>query len=199
MMQSIRTTIVGNTTNGLAPIIPLLLCAPKYVAGTMTLGEMMQAASAFITVQHSFNWLVENYPRVADWTAAARRLASLLVSLDGLDGADGEDPNRQIIRLPAEEGALQLRDLSLTSDDGSAIVQRSRYRDCSGREGACRWRIRNRQEHSGTGDRGPVAVGSGRGPGRRRRALRDAAAPLRAARDAPTRRHLSAVARRGRR
>jgi putative ATP-binding cassette transporter len=122
MMQSIRTTVVGNTTNGLAPIIPLLLCAPKYVAGTMTLGEMMQAASAFITVQHSFNWLVENYPRVADWTAAARRLASLLVSLDGLAGADGQDPNRQIIRLPAEEGALQLRGLSLTSNDGSAIV-----------------------------------------------------------------------------
>ena len=30
MMQSIRTTIVAHTTNGLAPIIPLLLCAPKY-------------------------------------------------------------------------------------------------------------------------------------------------------------------------
>jgi vitamin B12/bleomycin/antimicrobial peptide transport system ATP-binding/permease protein len=122
MMQSIRTTIVGNTTNGLAPIIPLLLCAPKYVAGTMTLGQMMQAASAFITVQHSFNWLVENYPRVADWTAAARRLASLLVSLDGLNGADGEAPDEQIVRIPAEEGALRLRDLSLTSDVGSAIV-----------------------------------------------------------------------------
>jgi len=122
MMQSIRTTIVGNTTNGLAPIIPLLLCAPKYVSGTMTLGEMMQAASAFITVQHSFNWLVENYPRVADWTAAARRLASLLVSLDGLDGTQGDDPGRQIIRTPAAEGALQLRGLSLMSGDGCAIV-----------------------------------------------------------------------------
>ena len=144
-----------------------LLCAPKYVAGTMTLGEMMQAASAFITVQHSFNWLVENYPRVADWTAAARRLALLLVSLDGLDGADGEDPDRQIIRRPAEEGALRLRGLSLTLDDGSAIVHGSRYRHCSGREGACRWRIRNRQEHAGTGDRRPVALGCRRGPGRR--------------------------------
>jgi vitamin B12/bleomycin/antimicrobial peptide transport system ATP-binding/permease protein len=122
MMQSIRTTIVGNTTNGLAPIIPLLLCAPKYVAGTMTLGAVMQAAGAFITVQHSFNWLVENYPRVADWTAAARRLASLLVSLDRLNGADGEAPGRQIIRIPAEKGALRLRDLSVTSDDGCAIV-----------------------------------------------------------------------------
>jgi putative ATP-binding cassette transporter len=122
MMQSIRTTIVGNTTNGLAPIIPILLCAPKYVAGTMTLGEMMQAASAFITVQHSFNWLVQNYPRVADWTAAARRLASLLVSLDGLDRAGGEVPGSQIIRVPAADGALRLRGLSLTSNDGFAIV-----------------------------------------------------------------------------
>jgi putative ATP-binding cassette transporter len=122
MMQSIRTTVVGNTTNGLAPIIPLLLCAPKYVSGTMTLGEMMQAASAFITVQHSFNWLVENYARVADWTAAARRLASLLVSLDSLEGAGGDDPGRHIIRKPAEEGALSLRGLSLASDDGCAIV-----------------------------------------------------------------------------
>jgi putative ATP-binding cassette transporter len=99
MMQSIRTTIVGNTTNGLAPIIPLLLCAPKYVNGSMSLGEMMQAASAFITVQHSFNWLVENYPRVADWTAAARRLASLLVSLDGVHAAD--NVGRDIMRFPA--------------------------------------------------------------------------------------------------
>jgi putative ATP-binding cassette transporter len=122
MMQSIRTTIVGNTTNGLAPIIPILLCAPKYVAGTMTLGQMMQAASAFITVQHSFNWLVENYPRVADWTAAARRLASLLVSLDRLDGASDERPGRQIVRVPAEEGALRVRGLSLASDDGCAIL-----------------------------------------------------------------------------
>lgn len=131
MMQSIRTTIVGNTTNGLAPIIPLLLCAPKYVSGTMTLGEVMQAASAFITVQHSFNWLVENYPRVADWTAAARRLASLLVSLDGLEtvgaggDAGGEDVGRQIIRRPALDGGLRLRGVSVTSDDGSAIVQQA--------------------------------------------------------------------------
>ena len=88
----------------------------------MTLGEMMQAASAFITVQHSFNWLVENYPRLADWTTSACRLASLLVSLDRLDGASGEDTNARIVRKPAEDGALRLRDLSVTLDDGTAIV-----------------------------------------------------------------------------
>ena len=39
-------------------------------------------------VQIGFNWLVDNYPRFADWTASARRAAALLVSLDGLERAE---------------------------------------------------------------------------------------------------------------
>jgi vitamin B12/bleomycin/antimicrobial peptide transport system ATP-binding/permease protein len=122
MMQYIRTTIVSQTSSGIAPIIPILLCAPKYVAGTMTLGEVMQAASAFLIVQTSFNWLVENYPRLADWTASARRLASLLVSLDHLERADREETTGRIVRRQTEDGALRLRNLSVTLNDGSAVV-----------------------------------------------------------------------------
>ena len=122
MMQYIRTTLVSHSSSGLAPIIPILLCAPKYVAGTMTLGEVMQAASAFMIVQVAFNWLVENYPRLADWTASASRLASLLVSLDRLERAEGEETTGRIVRNPGEAGALRLRDLSVTLDDGSAVV-----------------------------------------------------------------------------
>ena len=28
----------------------------------------MQATSAFVTVQIAFNWVVDNYPRLAEWT-----------------------------------------------------------------------------------------------------------------------------------
>ena len=49
----------------------------------------MQAASAFTIVQGAFNWLVDNYPRLADWTASASRVATLMVSLDGLEKAHG--------------------------------------------------------------------------------------------------------------
>ncbi len=122
MMQYIRTTLVSHSSSGLAPIIPILLCAPKYVAGTMTLGEVMQAASAFMIVQVAFNWLVENYPRLADWTASASRLASLLVSLDRLERAQREETTGRIVRKEAEAGALRLRDVSVTLDDGSAVV-----------------------------------------------------------------------------
>ena len=122
MIQYIRTTVVSQTSSGIAPIIPILLCAPKYVAGTMTLGQVMQAASAFLIVQTAFNWLVENYPRLADWTASARRLASLLVSLDHLEHADREETTGRIGRRPTEDGALRLRNLSVTLNDGSAVV-----------------------------------------------------------------------------
>jgi len=122
MLQYIRTTIVSQSSNGLAPIIPILLCAPKYVAGTMTLGEVMQAASAFMIVQVAFNWLVENYPRLADWTASASRLGSLLVSLDRLGRAEREGTTGRIVRRQADAGSLRLRDVSVTLDDGSAVV-----------------------------------------------------------------------------
>jgi putative ATP-binding cassette transporter len=122
MMQYIRTTVVFQSSNNLAPIIPILLCAPKYVAGTMTLGQVMQAVSAFMIVQVSFSWLVENYPRLADWTASASRLASLLVSLDRLESAEREGATGRIVRTQAEAGVLRLREVSVTLDDGSAVV-----------------------------------------------------------------------------
>ncbi len=80
-----RTTVVSQTSGYIAPVLPIILCAPKFLDGSMTLGEVMQAASAFTIVQGAFNWLVDNYPRLADWTASARRVASLMVSLDALE------------------------------------------------------------------------------------------------------------------
>ena len=57
----------------------------------MTLGQVMQAASAFAIVQGAFGWLVDNYPRLADWNACARRIASLMMKLDGLERAEQSD------------------------------------------------------------------------------------------------------------
>src|SRR6266446_6540361 len=87
--QNMKTTIVSQTSSYIAPVLPIILCAPKYLDGSMSLGQVMQAASAFTIVQGAFNWLVDNYPRLADWTASARRVASLEVSLDALKDAEG--------------------------------------------------------------------------------------------------------------
>jgi putative ATP-binding cassette transporter len=122
LRQYMRTTTVSQTSAAFVPVIPLILCAPKYVAGTMTLGQVMQASSAFVTVQVAFNWLVDNYPRLAEWTASARRLASLLASLDRLEHADREESTGRIRRGETEGAALRLRGLGVTLDDGTAVV-----------------------------------------------------------------------------
>jgi vitamin B12/bleomycin/antimicrobial peptide transport system ATP-binding/permease protein len=119
--QYMRTTVVSYGNFVLAPVIPLVLTAPKYLAGTMTLGDVMQAATAFVTVQQSFNWLVENYPKLADWTASVNRVASLLVSLDRLERAELPGHGR-ISHAEAEGPALRLHGFSVTLDDGTAVV-----------------------------------------------------------------------------
>jgi len=122
MMQYIRTTVVSSTSSGIAPVVPILLCAPKYVAGTMSLGEVMQAASAFLIVQTAFSWLVDNYPQLADWSASAGRLASLMVSLDRVERAEDESAVGRITRQPKADAGIQLHKVSVTLDDGNAVV-----------------------------------------------------------------------------
>ncbi|SFV18346.1 putative ATP-binding cassette transporter [Bradyrhizobium arachidis] len=121
--QHMRTTLVSQGSSLIAPVVPLLLCAPKFLDGSMTLGQVMQAASAFTIVQSAFGWLVDNYPRLSDWNACARRIASLMMSLDGLERAERGDGIGRIKRGETEGDAiLSLNDLSVTLDDGTAVV-----------------------------------------------------------------------------
>ena len=123
-LQNVKTTVVSQTSGYIAPILPIILCAPKFLDGSMTLGEVMQAASAFTIVQGAFNWLVDNYPRMADWTASARRVASLMVAVDALEEAEkGGGIGRIAVSKEGEGSALRLRDLSVRLNDGTAVVQ----------------------------------------------------------------------------
>src|SRR5688500_16755992 len=122
MGQWMRTTFVSSTSGFVASVLPVLLCAPKYLAGTMSLGQVMQAASAFLIVQAAFGWLVDNYPRFANWNANARRIASLIASLDALQEAEKAGGIRLISRGEHDDAALQLRCLSVTLDDGTGVV-----------------------------------------------------------------------------
>lgn len=119
--QTMRTTIVSQTSGYVAWILPIILCAPKFLDGSMSLGQVMQAASAFTTVQFAFNWLVDNYPRLSEWSASASRVASLLRSLDSLDGA--EQNTERIARAETTGTALRLCNLTVTLKDGTVVAK----------------------------------------------------------------------------
>jgi ABC-type uncharacterized transport system fused permease/ATPase subunit len=90
--QLMGTTMVSQTDVLFAPVAAWVLCAPKFLAGNMMLGELTQAAAAFVMVQAAFNWVVDNYQRLADWRSAAYRVATLLQALDDVDRIDPMKP-----------------------------------------------------------------------------------------------------------
>ena len=120
--QHMKTTVVSLGSSLIAPVIPVILCAPKFLDGSLSLGQVMQAASAFTIVQGAFSWLVDNYPRLADWNASARRIASLMFSLDALERAETGESFNRIKRGEATDAAMKLLDLSVSLDDGTAVV-----------------------------------------------------------------------------
>ena len=93
LWQLMGTTFVSQTDLLFAPVFGWFLCVPKYLAGSMTLGELTQASAAFVTVQVAFNWLVDNYQRLSDWRSAANRVAVLLFGLDQVKQSEPTKPN----------------------------------------------------------------------------------------------------------
>ena len=118
--QYMRTTFVSHGNFIVASVIPIILCAPKFLNDTMTLGQVMQATAAFISVQYAFNWIVDNYPRLAEFAASARRVANLMVSLDKLDAADVSAIKRG--EVAGERAAIRLKDVSVELTDGTVVI-----------------------------------------------------------------------------
>jgi putative ATP-binding cassette transporter len=93
--QHVRITLVTRANSLTVPVIGLFLCVPKYLDGSMSLGEVAQAAAAFATVQGSLNWFVDNFQRLADWKTSANRVAILLLALDNASQSEVSSRSRR--------------------------------------------------------------------------------------------------------
>jgi len=65
-----------------AIIFPYIVAAPRYFSGAMTLGGLMQIATAFAQVQSSLSWFVNSYGTLANWKASVDRLLTFKAALD---------------------------------------------------------------------------------------------------------------------
>jgi len=54
----------------------------------MLLGDVTQAAAAFVAVQGAFNWLIDNFPRLAECLSSANRVGNLLLAFDQLEAEE---------------------------------------------------------------------------------------------------------------
>ena len=123
-----RMLFLSNGNNVLAPVIPLVLGAPKYLAGDMTLGDLMQGAAAFIQVQMALNWLADNALRMADWFASARRVAALDAAFNNLDRLPADSDGKSIDLGFSDDGTLRLVGLCIAQHDGTLMLSEADVR-----------------------------------------------------------------------
>lgn len=98
-----RLTWITNGNGVLVPVVPLLLAAPKYLAGDLSLGDLVQAAAAFVHVQIAFNWVIENFMRIAEWLASARRVTDLVGAIDRLEQGLGSTQTEVMAAQPSDK------------------------------------------------------------------------------------------------
>jgi putative ATP-binding cassette transporter len=102
----------------------LLLGAPKYLSGEMTLGSLMQAATAFMQVQLALNWLADNALRLADWFASSHRVTHLSDAIERLEANLGPAGQAETIRLGmSPDDRVYLRDLNIAVHDGRLRIE----------------------------------------------------------------------------
>lgn len=115
-------------------------CLPRPdLSGEMSLGDVVQVAAAFVAVQNAFNWVLDNFMRIAEWLASAlvgqraRGCARYARSWPFRRRDRGRDQRRW---LPAAGGPHPDRSRR------SHLAGRFRRRTAAGRDAACRGRAR---------------------------------------------------------
>lgn len=131
-----RLTWVTSGYGWLALVVPVIVAAPGYFSGAMSLGGLMMVVNSFSQVQTSLRWFVDNYSRIADWRATLRRVEALheaLASLDRTPGGEGhfdciEDATDGVrfegfeLKLPSGRSGFATPDVAIERGEHVQIV-----------------------------------------------------------------------------
>lgn len=89
-----RITWFTNGSGVLVPLFAIVLATPKYLAGGLSLGDLVSLGAAFQQTQAAFSWLMDNFRQVALWYASAGRVVDVIDALQ-------DEPDEQHADTPA--------------------------------------------------------------------------------------------------
>ena len=101
-------------------IFPVLVAAPRYITGNITLGVLMQSAQAFGQVVAALSWPVDNLAKAADWRASAERARQLHDALRDLRGNGGKAGH--ITPMEGTADAMEFRNLVLSDAEARPLT-----------------------------------------------------------------------------
>lgn len=99
--------------------IPTFLALPAYFGGAVTLGGLMQLASAFSNVANALSWFIFSYRQLAGFVAVAERLDGLFAAAGNPVPVPGTP--RALDRRTATDGILRAEGVQLFTPHGRAL------------------------------------------------------------------------------
>jgi vitamin B12/bleomycin/antimicrobial peptide transport system ATP-binding/permease protein len=102
-------------------VAPILAAAPLYFAGNISFGGLMMASGAFIQVQSSLRWFVDNFSTIADWRATLLRVASFRRAV--IDSDVLHDVESRIAVVAGDPGKINIDDLEIASPAGATMLE----------------------------------------------------------------------------
>ncbi|MDF2500984.1 MAG: bacA 4 [Anaerosporomusa subterranea] len=116
----------------IAIIFPYVVAGPRYFAGQIQLGGLMQIASAFGRVQDALSFIVETYPELAEWRAVVNRLLGFVHHMQEVHTlpaagikvkrADGPALLVQELDVDLPSGSALLRSINLSIEPGDSLL-----------------------------------------------------------------------------
>lgn len=116
-----RLLLFSSAYSVMATVFPILVSSPRFLAGSITLGTLMQIGQAFQQITAALSWPIDNFPRMAEWHASVDRILALSDAArisDSLSGQQGGE-----IEIAAVQGpSLTIRDLTIASPSNGILA-----------------------------------------------------------------------------
>ena len=107
----------------LSTAFPIMVAAPRFISGTITLGTLMQTAQAFQQMASALSWPIDNLQKVAEWRASVERVIKLQDALTQI--SNGHTPEGAAINVTHAPGnQLVFEHLSIGSPSGDTILSK---------------------------------------------------------------------------
>ncbi|MEZ5741757.1 MAG: ABC transporter ATP-binding protein/permease [Burkholderiaceae bacterium] len=107
----------------LTQAVPVLVAAPRYMAGSITLGVLMQTAQAFQQMIAALSWPIDNMQKLAECRTSIARVVHMKQALNRLQRPTQRTSDTTIRIAPGEQARLEIDDLCLRTAAGKTLLE----------------------------------------------------------------------------
>jgi putative ATP-binding cassette transporter len=120
MRRQKRLNSLTGGYNQIAVIFPVLMAAPRFFAGQMKLGGLMQTATAFGSVHDALSFLVNSYTTITSWNAVMNRLTGFTSTIEQVKTLKEKEELR---RVNSPDRSFSVESLNVLLPDGRVLIE----------------------------------------------------------------------------